>query len=313
MVKNILYRWLPALVLVLVALAITPERLLQLGIMRHSLESSHENIRLMAHLEVGFGRLVLVLGAIVIVFVLPRLNTIFSHPALSPMLAPLPYEIERRHAKVFNLSFFVVSLVLFVLVAAVYISSNPMKLSREDGPVEQLTALTFFIAGILGCVACYRRGLNWTTVPLGLMTAFFIMAAGEEISWGQRFFELETPALMAQYNVQKEINLHNLFGYVADHAYIAGTFLYGAVLPLVCVTWIACLRVVWRTGVPVASMGLAIAFFVASFLHQWTVGHLGGGWAEIRVPELREAVTSFAYLMLVIEVLRLPKIEKQAV
>jgi hypothetical protein len=38
------------------------------------------------------------------------------------------------------------------------------------------------------------------------------VAAGEEISWGQRVFGLETPAALSEANVQDETNLHNLAG-----------------------------------------------------------------------------------------------------
>ncbi len=33
---------------------------------------------------------------------------------------------------------------------------------------------------------------------------------GEEISWGQRIFNIETPWFLAEANAEKETNLHNL-------------------------------------------------------------------------------------------------------
>jgi hypothetical protein len=44
---------------------------------------------------------------------------------------------------------------------------------------------------------------------LGLAFVFFL-GAGEEISWGQRIFGIETPEAWAEVNVQRETNLHNL-------------------------------------------------------------------------------------------------------
>ena len=32
----------------------------------------------------------------------------------------------------------------------------------------------------------------------------------EEISWGQRIFDIDTPEALKEVNVQKEINIHNL-------------------------------------------------------------------------------------------------------
>ena len=40
--------------------------------------------------------------------------------------------------------------------------------------------------------------------------AIFFFGAGEEISWGQRIFGVETPEWMEEHNRQKEMNLHNL-------------------------------------------------------------------------------------------------------
>jgi hypothetical protein len=37
-----------------------------------------------------------------------------------------------------------------------------------------------------------------------------LFGAGEEISWGQRVFDIETPQSLMARNAQKEMNLHNL-------------------------------------------------------------------------------------------------------
>jgi hypothetical protein len=38
----------------------------------------------------------------------------------------------------------------------------------------------------------------------------FLFGAGEEISWGQRILNIETPDIIKKQNAQKEITLHNL-------------------------------------------------------------------------------------------------------
>jgi len=45
------------------------------------------------------------------------------------------------------------------------------------------------------------------TMLLGL---FFMFGAGEEISWGQRLFEIESSGFFDENNAQGEMNLHNL-------------------------------------------------------------------------------------------------------
>ena len=42
------------------------------------------------------------------------------------------------------------------------------------------------------------------------MTSITLFGAGEEISWGQRDFDIETPQSLMERNAQKELNLHNL-------------------------------------------------------------------------------------------------------
>ncbi len=84
---------------------------------------------------------------------------------------------------------------------------------KEDGLVENLT--TLFLLGGSG-VAVYRAlqsrrsGQRWAVVTWGVLAFLFFFAAGEEISWGQRIFNIETPGYFMEKNLQKETNLHNL-------------------------------------------------------------------------------------------------------
>jgi hypothetical protein len=69
----------------------------------------------------------------------------------------------------------------------------------------------------------------------GLCLGLFFMI-GEELSWGQRIFDWETPASLAENNKQEESNLHNILGVEAAFKWVqllVGA--YGAVLPLVLV------------------------------------------------------------------------------
>ena len=84
---------------------------------------------------------------------------------------------------------------------------------REDGPVEYLTALFLFFSSLV----CFYRVFHYRKMkkPLWILTwtvlAFlFFFAAGEEISWGQRIFGLQSSEFFQQHNKQGETNLHNL-------------------------------------------------------------------------------------------------------
>lgn len=85
--------------------------------------------------------------------------------------------------------------------------------TREDGIVEYATVLFLF----LSCLVCIFRVIQYIKIkkPLWVITwallAFlFFFAAGDEISWGQRIFGIESGEFFKQHNKQAETNIHNL-------------------------------------------------------------------------------------------------------
>jgi len=84
---------------------------------------------------------------------------------------------------------------------------------REDGLIEYLT--TFFL--LFSSLVCIFRTFHYRKMkkPLWiltwiLLTLVFFFAAGEEISWGQRLFGVESSEFFLQNNIQGETNFHNL-------------------------------------------------------------------------------------------------------
>jgi hypothetical protein len=84
------------------------------------------------------------------------------------------------------------------------------RLCREDGVVQNGTALFYFLAACAFLWANKRD--SFKNIWFWLYSLLFFAVAGEEISWGQRIFSMETPEIMMEMNVQKEINLHNISG-----------------------------------------------------------------------------------------------------
>jgi hypothetical protein len=88
----------------------------------------------------------------------------------------------------------------------------------EDGYFENTGFLGLFIGAILFFIAAYRsrKPEHRENNPLLKQISYIVLAmilafgAGEEISWGQRIFNIETPELLQKDNVQDEINIHNL-------------------------------------------------------------------------------------------------------
>ncbi len=128
----------------------------------------------------------------------------------------------------FNLSKKVLKKIIFILPIfliigglLVYLRNNQFfRILVKDDHVVEYTQLFL----LLGCVWCsYKLFIYWRqrekilAVPFLLAAFLCFFVAGEEISWGQRLFNLETPETVAEKNLQDEITVHNidvLFGWV---------------------------------------------------------------------------------------------------
>ena len=100
---------------------------------------------------------------------------------------------------------------------------------REDGIVEWLTVLALFLCAVTNF---YRASIlrpfrnNLFTISLIAMGFVYIFGVGEEISWGQRLFDVKSPEFFVNHNSQMETNFHNLIlGGVKINKLIFGTFL----------------------------------------------------------------------------------------
>lgn len=86
--------------------------------------------------------------------------------------------------------------------------------TEEDGMVENLTSLFLFAASGV----CIYRVVQFKKAKqpgLWILTAavlafLFFFAGGEEISWGQRIFGIQSSEFFLEHNKQAETNLHNL-------------------------------------------------------------------------------------------------------
>lgn len=99
--------------------------------------------------------------------------------------------------------------------------NNNEFLTNEDGFYETIGALAFLFSSVLFVYCWYQskgkgnefRGFktnrNLIFLVCGLL---FFVAFGEEISWGQRIFNWDTPESIEKMNFQQETNLHNLDG-----------------------------------------------------------------------------------------------------
>ena len=110
-------------------------------------------------------------------------------------------------------------------------------IAGEDRATEWLT-FTFFLGAALAGVRIVRKhsarmDRRVLCILLGL-SVFYLVCAGEEISWGQRVFGFATPEAIIERNQQQEFNIHNLKLPVLHPRDIFGlyVYLYGIALPL---------------------------------------------------------------------------------
>lgn len=83
----------------------------------------------------------------------------------------------------------------------------------EDGPVEYGTAVMLFVSALVLAWQSsrqFRSGQALAGICLSIYAVIFVFGTGEEISWGQRIFGLETPDYLREINAQDEITLHNI-------------------------------------------------------------------------------------------------------
>jgi hypothetical protein len=117
----------------------------------------------------------------------------------------------------------IIIIIISILMAASYLillldQATIDSLVVEDGLVESIGTLGLLITSICFLIAFietnkpnYRSSvLLIKRVSFLVLALVFFFGFGEEISWGQRIFNIETPDQWAEINRQGEINIHNL-------------------------------------------------------------------------------------------------------
>ncbi|RNL85602.1 hypothetical protein ED312_12090 [Sinomicrobium pectinilyticum] len=166
--------------------------------------------------------------------------------------------------------------------------------AQEDGLVENETALMLLAISIL-CVYHLFKLWNfkkplWKAGTL-IFAVLFFFAAGEEISWGQRIFGMESGEFFLENNAQGETNLHNLVvgdtkvnKLIFSQLLMIVMVLYLVIVPLLYkkVRWIKNLADTF--AVPIVEWRHTIAFIVCTILvslipadRKWEVYELAFG------------------------------------
>ena len=104
-------------------------------------------------------------------------------------------------------------------------------LVREDSLLEWLQVASYVAAFFLAGRSALRLH-GWVAAAFGVFALGCLLAAGEELSWGQRLFGLDTPDGLEALNNQEELNVHDVVEVQGKvNLAVALASLYGLVAP----------------------------------------------------------------------------------
>ena len=193
---------------------------------------------------------------------------------------------EEDHLKLYV---FIAGFFLFLTYASSLIINKETinSLSREDGLIENLTAMFFFLTSIFFFVIYfYKKQL----IFLALFCVFFI-GGGEEISWGQRLLDFNTPKLIAENNIQGEFTFHNLNFFSAQNSknefetvflkfisinflYKLFWFIYCILLPVILPNSDSVRKIVHKINLPVPPFSIGIFFLINWLIFKITISFI---------------------------------------
>jgi hypothetical protein len=194
---------------------------------------------------------------------------------------------------------------LYLAVGAVIALIDPVFFTKvaaaEDGPIEWLTVMALVLSFIVcvNRVVTLRSQKNWMFISVWSFLALFtFFGAGEEISWGQRIFNVESSDWFKQNNAQAETNLHNL---IVEGKKI-NKIIFSAVLGSALIIYLFVFSIAYRKSdkfkafceyfsVPVAQWHQVVAWVLVALVAEVLIKGVG------RSSELFESAAAFVFLL----------------
>jgi hypothetical protein len=180
--------------------------------------------------------------------------------------------------------------------------------TREDGLIEALNSIWLLVSAILFFIIFWKdkQGNDfffmktYKNLFFLLLAILFFFGSGEEISWGQRIFQWQSPAWFSLNNVQDETNIHNLAVFHGilnfEHLFTCFWITYCLIIPvlysrsMIIATWID------RINLPVIPMWLGALFLINYVIFIILKISL---WETFRhqVVEVKETCMGFLFLI----------------
>ena len=189
------------------------------------------------------------------------------------VLGVMGVETAARYERVIRPFAFLIIPVLLVVVYGIGRLDERyfLEIFKEDDLIEWITFGFLLLTGVLAGALAWRarRVRHKSFWFLALFALFFVLFAMEEISWGQRIFQVESTQFFLENSDQQEINIHNVLQNWLDFRTnrVAGVvlFVYGALLPFIPrSSWLKGL--LDKFGVLVPGRVLALGFVLAALL-----------------------------------------------
>jgi preprotein translocase subunit YajC len=200
-------------------------------------------------------------------------------------------------------------------------------LVKEDSFIEYSGFLWLFLTSISFFYLFFRKNRTQETPGLKprrnifflLLGLLFFFGAGEEISWGQRIFHLQTPEALSS-NLQGEFNLHNMplfdarissyktkdgrrinvhktgLAYQLTASYLFGYFWFSfcVLIPLIYITSIRIHKWLDKHDFPIVPAWIGLLFIINHLIYYRVMRPIVDG----TITEIREAAYCFLFLIL---------------
>jgi len=188
---------------------------------------------------------------------------------------------------------FIVLFILQILPIFIYefYGTIPHGILSEDGYYEYLASICCFF-GFLLFFYTYLKFNKKNYYPLLFSILLFILFA-EEISWGQRIFDIATPEHLVELNYQQEINIHNLKLIQSSNNSTSDIAFKIVVLFLVVFPFFNLIAKVkyfiYKYNIPIASIYISLIIIVLRFTNKFNYEYIYGSLEHVDKYSLGEA------------------------
>ena len=191
-------------------------------------------------------------------------------------------------------------------------------LIREDGPYETLSAFFYFVSVLLFFYlfwkypidikrkkSHFKRNIFYLFLSVILLFVFL-----EELSWGQRIFQFETPTHLRELNIQNSTNIHNLkwFHYIIHRVAIGTLMIYFVIIPLLNMLIVPFRSLLEKVAFPVPSFMVSLFFLCSVYLYYFCYSLISSRnleyWYEVNYSEPLEFFVPIVIFIYAVETLQ---------